>query len=151
MLSRVRLQGYQMFFSNQKSQFGKILEGLRLKIVYLLYGHLEYFTDIWAISYLHTYMIDFTFIWYIFSGFGILHHEKSGSPVRLGNSCNIKMLFKEKDIFFEGIRIFICTTCMHYMYALHVCITCMHYMYTLHVCTTCMYLVCTMYIIGSDL
>jgi hypothetical protein len=34
-------------FSNQKSQFGNILEGLRLKNVHLFYGHLEYFIEIW--------------------------------------------------------------------------------------------------------
>jgi hypothetical protein len=37
------------FFSNQKSQFGKILEGLRWENVDIFYGHLEYFTDIWDI------------------------------------------------------------------------------------------------------
>jgi hypothetical protein len=37
------------FFSNQKSIFGKILEGPRLEIVVIFYGHLEYFTDIWDI------------------------------------------------------------------------------------------------------
>jgi hypothetical protein len=34
------------FFSNQ---FGKILEGPRLEIVDIFYGHLEYFTAIWGI------------------------------------------------------------------------------------------------------
>jgi hypothetical protein len=33
-------------FSDQKSQFGKIFQGLRLKNVDILQGHLEYFTDI---------------------------------------------------------------------------------------------------------
>jgi hypothetical protein len=37
------------FFSNQKSQFGYILEGPRLENVDICYGHLEYFTDIWNI------------------------------------------------------------------------------------------------------
>jgi hypothetical protein len=37
------------FLSNQKSQFGKILEGLRLENVVIFYGHLEFFTDIWDI------------------------------------------------------------------------------------------------------
>jgi hypothetical protein len=36
-------------FSNQKSQFGKILEGLRLENIYIYYGHLEYFMDVWDI------------------------------------------------------------------------------------------------------
>jgi hypothetical protein len=37
------------FFSNQKSQFGQILQGPRLENVDIFYGHLEYFTDIWYI------------------------------------------------------------------------------------------------------
>jgi hypothetical protein len=36
-------------FSNQKSLFGLILEGLRLEYVYIFYGHLEYFMAIWDI------------------------------------------------------------------------------------------------------
>jgi hypothetical protein len=36
-------------FSNQKSQFGKILEGHRWVNVDIFYGHREYFTDIWDI------------------------------------------------------------------------------------------------------
>jgi hypothetical protein len=37
------------FFSNQKFQFGQILEGLRWENVDIFYGQLEYFTDIWDI------------------------------------------------------------------------------------------------------
>jgi hypothetical protein len=33
-------------FSNQKSQFGQILEGLRWENVAIFYGYLEYFTNI---------------------------------------------------------------------------------------------------------
>jgi hypothetical protein len=36
-------------FSNQKSQFGQILDGLRWENVDIFYVHLEYFTDIWDI------------------------------------------------------------------------------------------------------
>jgi hypothetical protein len=36
-------------FSNQKSQFGYIFEGLRLENVDIFNRHLEYFTDIWYI------------------------------------------------------------------------------------------------------
>jgi hypothetical protein len=35
--------------SNQKSQFGLILDDLRLESVVIFFGHLEYFTDIWDI------------------------------------------------------------------------------------------------------
>jgi hypothetical protein len=34
-------------FSNQKSKFGKILEGLVMEDVVIFYGHLVYFTAIW--------------------------------------------------------------------------------------------------------
>jgi hypothetical protein len=34
-------------FSNQKYQFGKILEGLAMEDVGIFYGHLIYFTAIW--------------------------------------------------------------------------------------------------------
>jgi hypothetical protein len=34
-------------FSNQKSQFGYILEGLGMENVGIYYAHLEYFTAIW--------------------------------------------------------------------------------------------------------
>jgi hypothetical protein len=37
------------FFSNQKFQFGQILEGLRWENVDIFYGHLKYFADIWYI------------------------------------------------------------------------------------------------------
>jgi hypothetical protein len=37
------------FFSNQKSQFGQILEDLRCENVDIFCGHLEYFTNIWDI------------------------------------------------------------------------------------------------------
>jgi hypothetical protein len=36
-------------FPNQKSQFGKFWEALRLEIDDKFYGHNEYFTDIWDI------------------------------------------------------------------------------------------------------
>jgi hypothetical protein len=36
-------------FSNQKFQFGLILEGSRLEYVNILNGHLEYFMEIWDI------------------------------------------------------------------------------------------------------
>jgi hypothetical protein len=36
-------------FSNQKSQFGKFLEGLRFEKIDIFDRHLEYFTAIWDI------------------------------------------------------------------------------------------------------
>jgi hypothetical protein len=36
-------------FSNQKSQFGAIFEGLRLENVEIFFVHFDYFRDIWDI------------------------------------------------------------------------------------------------------
>jgi hypothetical protein len=68
-------------FSNQKSKFGHILEGLAnedvgifsalLSILSILQQML-YFMAIWCI-----YLVVF---WYIFSRFGMLYREKSGNP-----------------------------------------------------------------------
>jgi hypothetical protein len=67
------------FFSNQKSQFGEILEGPRLENVAIFYGHLEYFKDIEDIlGPFGTFCVHLIH----FSDFGILFQEKSGSPVR---------------------------------------------------------------------
>jgi hypothetical protein len=49
-------------FSNQKSQFGKILVGLRLENVDIVCGHLEYFTDVWDF---YDHLLHFVFIWYM--------------------------------------------------------------------------------------
>jgi hypothetical protein len=65
-------------FSDQKSQFGYILEGLAMEDVCILsdiwsmYGHLIYFMDIW-----YRYSVV---IWYIFPRFGLLFQEESGNP-----------------------------------------------------------------------
>jgi hypothetical protein len=49
-------------FSNRKSQFGKILEGLGIEKVGTFYGRLEYITAIWYISW--QFGIIFPF-WYV--------------------------------------------------------------------------------------
>jgi hypothetical protein len=63
--------------SNQKSQFGYILEGLEMEIAGIFYGHLEYFTVIWYVLWVFGNVVV---IWYIFPRFGILCQEKSGNP-----------------------------------------------------------------------
>jgi hypothetical protein len=63
-------------FSNQKSQFGKILEGLAMEGVGIFYGQSVYFTAPWYI--LWPYGIFFVFVY--FSHFGLLYQEKSGNP-----------------------------------------------------------------------
>jgi hypothetical protein len=61
-------------FSNQKSLFGKILEGLRLENVDVFYAH---FIEIWDIirpsGIFCVYLVHF-------SRFGIKYQEKSGNP-----------------------------------------------------------------------
>jgi hypothetical protein len=64
-------------FSNQNYQFGKNFQGLRLENVDILYGHFEYCRT-FGIFYDH--LAHCVFIWYIFSGFGVMHQEKSGNP-----------------------------------------------------------------------
>jgi hypothetical protein len=64
-------------FSNQKSQFGQILEGIELKAAGILYGHLVNFPSIWYI--LRHFGIFCGNLVYILR-FGILYHEKSGNP-----------------------------------------------------------------------
>jgi hypothetical protein len=60
-------------FSNQKSLFGEILEGLAMGVVGIFYGNLVHFTTIWYS------------LWPsgIFFRFGMLYQEKSGNPVFL--------------------------------------------------------------------
>jgi hypothetical protein len=45
---------------------------------------LIHFTPIWTslrtFEIVYEHLVHFVFIWYIFSGFGIIHQEKSGNP-----------------------------------------------------------------------
>jgi hypothetical protein len=64
-------------FSNQKSQFGYILEGLAMKNVGIFYDHLVYFTAIrntlWPFGIVCGNLV-------YFPPLGILDREKSGNP-----------------------------------------------------------------------
>jgi hypothetical protein len=64
-------------FSNRKYQFGKILEGLRMENVGIVYGRTEYFTAIWYIlrqfGIFYGNLVYFTAIWYILRQFGIFY------------------------------------------------------------------------------
>jgi hypothetical protein len=54
------------------------LGGPRLEIVEIFQGHLEYFTDIWDISWPSgTFCVHLV----LFPGFGIMYQEQSGNPV----------------------------------------------------------------------
>jgi hypothetical protein len=56
----------------------QFFEGPRLENIDRFYGSLEYFTNIWDI--LLAFGILFVHLVH-FSGFGIMHQEKSGTPV----------------------------------------------------------------------
>jgi hypothetical protein len=64
-------------FSNQKSNFLKILEGLAMEDVGMFYGRLVPCTVFVMFDW---HLVYFVVIWYIFSRFGILYQEKSGNP-----------------------------------------------------------------------
>jgi hypothetical protein len=60
------------FFSNQKFQLGQTLEGLRWENVDI--------GILWPFGIFYGHLVHFVFLWYIFSGFGIVYQEKSGNP-----------------------------------------------------------------------
>jgi hypothetical protein len=83
------MQGCQMVptFSNQKSQFGHILEGLAMEdVADSFYGHLVYFVEIWYI--LFPFEIVYGHL-VIFSRLGKLHEGKSGNPGPRGKVVNV--------------------------------------------------------------
>jgi hypothetical protein len=67
-------------FSNQKSQFGKILEDLRLENVDVFYGHLKYFIDIRDITYMA--------IWYILCLLGTFFPFWYQAPRKIWQPCS---------------------------------------------------------------
>jgi hypothetical protein len=71
-------------FSNKKSQFGQIWDGLAMEDVGMFYGHLVHFTVFCYI--LCTFGIvrgNLVF----FSRCGIFYQEKSGNPATKSNFC----------------------------------------------------------------
>jgi hypothetical protein len=71
-------------FSNQKSQFGKILEGLRMEKVGIFRAHLEYARAGWYILWPFGNLVA---IWYICHRFGTLCQGKSVNPVAQEKKC----------------------------------------------------------------
>jgi hypothetical protein len=66
-------------FSDKKSQFGYILEGIAMEDFGTFYVILVYFM---AICYIYVHLLYFLVIWHISPHFGILYQEKSGNPGR---------------------------------------------------------------------
>jgi hypothetical protein len=76
-------------FSNQKSRFGQILEGLAMEDVGVFYVHLVYFMAIWYI--LWPFGIFYACFKYI-PRFGELYQEKSGIPGESPSSdCEVNL------------------------------------------------------------
>jgi hypothetical protein len=75
-----RHQGCQMFFFKPKNpNLGKFWRALpRLENVYIFLWPFGIF--LWRFGIFYVHLVHFVFIWYIFSGFGIMHQEKSGNP-----------------------------------------------------------------------
>jgi hypothetical protein len=73
------------------------LEGLRLEKVYIFFGHLEYFMEIWDILWpFGTFCIHLVH----FSGFGIMYQEKSGNPAQGVNFATL--LFSNVQVLIRG-------------------------------------------------
>jgi hypothetical protein len=80
-------------FSNPKSQFGLILECLKLDNVNKFYGHLDYFADLWDILWqFGTFCVHLVLIFC----FGVMYREKSGNPGRCV-SLHLTQLATKKD------------------------------------------------------
>jgi hypothetical protein len=64
-------------FQTKNPNLGKFLRALDWKV-------LIYFVAIsnilWILGIFYDHLVQFVFIWYIFSDFGIMHQEKSGNP-----------------------------------------------------------------------
>jgi hypothetical protein len=66
-----------VYFQTKNPSLGKFLRALDCKM-------LINFMDIWnilrTVGIFYDHLVQFMLIWYIFSDFGIMHQEKSGSP-----------------------------------------------------------------------
>jgi hypothetical protein len=80
------VEAIQIYFQTKYPNcIWQFLEGLRLKIVDIFYGHLEH-SRTYGIFYDN--LVHFVYIWHILSRFGIMHHEKFGNPEQDASSFN---------------------------------------------------------------
>jgi hypothetical protein len=71
-------QGCQMvYFQNKNTDLGKLWSDFDWKL--LIYFNVIC-NIVWTFGILYDHFVHFMLIWYIFSGFGIMHQEKSGNP-----------------------------------------------------------------------
>jgi hypothetical protein len=68
-----------VYFQTQNTNLGKIWRVLDWKMFLCLMA-IRIILRTFGIFYDH--LVHFVFIWYIFSGFGIMHHEKSSNSER---------------------------------------------------------------------
>jgi hypothetical protein len=64
--------------SNQKSQFGYVLEGVAIEKIAVFYDQSVFM----LLEIFYGHLVYFVVIWYIFPCFSILYQEKSGNPGR---------------------------------------------------------------------
>jgi hypothetical protein len=68
-----------VYFQTKNINLGKFWRDLDWKmLIYLM--SIQNILQTFRIFYDH--LVHFVFIWYIFSGFGIMNHDKSGNPAR---------------------------------------------------------------------
>jgi hypothetical protein len=81
-------------FSNKKSKFGYILEGLGMKKVGIFYGHLEFIMAIWNLlrpfGIYYSHLVYLVAVRYIFFRIGILNKEKIWQPWSLAEDSSKK-------------------------------------------------------------
>jgi hypothetical protein len=66
-----------------------------LEKVYIFYGHLKYFVEIWNI---YDHLVHFVYIWYILP----VYQEKSGNPARDSWRINEISLLHFSDVISEA-------------------------------------------------
>jgi hypothetical protein len=76
--TRATTQGCQKVgFQTKKPNLGKFWRALDWKMfIYFM----PIWNNLWILGIFYDYLVNFVFIWYIFSGFGIMYREKSGNP-----------------------------------------------------------------------
>jgi hypothetical protein len=65
-------------FSSKNTNLGTIFRASDWKMWIFLWPFV--ICILWPFGIFYDHLAHFVFIWYIFSSFGIMHHEKSGNP-----------------------------------------------------------------------
>jgi hypothetical protein len=76
-------------FQTENPKLGKFWRALDWKkFIYVM----AIWNILWILGIFYDHLVHFVFIWYIFSGFGIMYQEKSGNPGSrdIFFSCQVK-------------------------------------------------------------